>query len=87
MRACGVPDDQPAKAAIADQDVGAEAKNEVGYIRLARREHGIRKRIGGRRLVEQVGGTADLERRVRRERFVAAKVLGIQARGESFEGL
>ena len=69
VRACGVPDDQPAKAAIADQDIGAKAKNEVGYIRLARREHGIRKRIGGRRFEEQVGGSADLERRVRRERL------------------
>jgi len=85
VRVRGVPDYQPPEAAIANQNIGSEPKDEVRYTSLARREHGIRKRIGGRRLVEQVGRAADLERRVRSERFVPAKVRGIQARAESLE--
>ena len=85
MRACDVSDDQAAKAAVADEDVGTEAENEVRYTGLARGEHGIRKRIGRRRLEEQVGGTTNLERRIRRERLVAANVLRLQPAGESFE--
>ncbi len=59
-----VADDEPPNAPIADQDVGAEPENEVGYARGAGREHRICEIVGRRGIVEEVGGTSDTERGV-----------------------
>ena len=80
-----VSNHQSAKAGVAYEDVGAEPQHEVGYTGLAGRGDGVSQRLRRRRIVEQVGGAADFERGVRRDRLVAPQKCAVQARGEMFE--
>ena len=52
VSAGGVPNHQPAKPAVPDENVGSKAEDEVGHPQLASRAHGIRESIGGRGFVE-----------------------------------
>jgi hypothetical protein len=80
MRARGVPNDESAESAIANQYVGTESEDETGNALLTRGEHGIRKRISRRSLEEQIGWAADLERRVRSKRLGAPQVARVEPR-------
>src|SRR6185295_6372533 len=85
MRACDVSNNQAAKAAVADQHVGTQAKNEVRYTDVPGSEHGVGKQISRCRLEEQIGGTANFERGIRSKRLVVANVFRLQLAGESLE--
>src|SRR5947207_14377955 len=82
MSACDVSNNQAAKAAVANEHVGTQAKNEVRYTGVSGSEHGVGKRIGRRRLEEQIGGTANFERGIPSKRLVVANVFRLPpARG------
>jgi hypothetical protein len=78
-RGGGVPDHQAAEAAVADQDVGAQAEDEVRHCRFARGEDGGGEVVGAGGGVEEVGGPADPERRMRRERGIALEARAVES--------
>ncbi len=75
-----VPDDEAAKAAVPDKNVGAEAKHEVGNSERACCRHGIREIIGSPGVEHHVRGTADPERGVLSYRLGGAKPGRVKAR-------
>lgn len=87
MRLRGVSDDQAAKASVSDQNVGAESEDKVGYIVLSRREHGIGKCGGRRRLEEEIGRSANSKRRIRSEWLTSTYVPRVETCGETLECL
>ena len=72
MAAGAIPDHQAAKAPIRDQDVGTETQHKVRHAVRSRRRDRVCQFVGGARVIEKIGGTADLERRERRQRDGAA---------------
>ena len=86
MTGC-IPDDQPAKATIADEDVGAESEHETGDLPLASRENCIRQLIGGGCLVVKVRRSADLEGSIWSERLIESHALAANLRGERLKFL
>ena len=80
-----VANHESAKPSVANEDVGAEPQHEVGYTGFASGKDGIGQRVGRSRVVEQVGGSADSERGVRRDRLMAPEKRAVQAGGETFD--
>ena len=62
--ASDISDHEPAEAAVADEDIGAEAEHEKRYAAFASTGHGVCEIIGRRGIVEQVGRTSDAKRGV-----------------------
>jgi len=81
----GIADDQTAESPIANENVGTQPENEVRYVEVARREHGIRKRVGGSCLEKQIGWSADSKCRVWRDWLILAHVARVEPRGEAVE--
>jgi hypothetical protein len=81
----GVADDEPPHAAVADEDVRAEAEDEVRYVGLARRENGVCEVVGARGSIQQVRRTPDPERGVRSERLAPNEPPRVQAGGQCVE--
>src|SRR5262245_48753331 len=75
MCARGVPDDDAAESSVADQDVGAEAQDEIRYIKLTGGQDSLRECVGGGRLEEQVSRAADSKRGIWCEHFAAAHLV------------
>ena len=73
-----IADHDAAEALVADQDVRAEPEHEVRDAELARRGHRQREVVRGSGLAEQIRGSADLERGVRRELDIAARLQRVQ---------
>src|SRR5438093_1062860 len=65
-----VSDDETSEAFVADQNVGAEAEDEVGNLEVARREHGVRKLVGGGGFEVEVGWSTDTKGGIRSEQLV-----------------
>jgi hypothetical protein len=63
--------DQPAVSFVANQNVGAEAEQEIGDVELARDRDRLGQPLGRARVIEVIGGPADLECRVGCEHYVA----------------
>jgi hypothetical protein len=82
-----VADHQAPVAAVADEDVGAEAEEEVGHPQLAGGEHRGRQLVGRAGGVERVGRTPDAERRVLGERDAPPHAPGPQPGVEGGERL
>ena len=78
MMTGGVSDHQATESTVADQDIGTETENEVRYVEVARREHGIRKRVGGSCLEEQVGRTTDAECGVWPDWLITTHAAGVE---------
>ena len=81
----GIADYQSAEAPVTDENVGTKTENEVRYVEVARREHGIRKRVGGGCLEKQIGWSADSKRRVWPDWLILAQVARVEPRGEAVE--
>ena len=77
-----VSDDEPAVAAVADEDVRAEAEDEVRDLELARGGDGGREVVGAGGRVEQVGRTPDAKSGVLAERLVPLEAARVEAGGE-----
>ena len=85
MGPCDVSNNESTKPSIADEYVGAEAEDKVGYAGFAGDEHGIRKRVSRCRLEEDIGGTTNLERGIRSKQLVAANMCCLQPADELLE--
>jgi len=81
-----VADDEPAVPLVPDQDVGAEAEDEVRHPELAGAEHGPCEVVGGGGLEVEVGWPADLEGGERRQRHVAREVRTRESCAEAVDG-
>ena len=70
---CGIANDEAAKSLVADEDVGAESKDEIWNVELACDQDGIRELVGGASFEVEVGWAADAKSRVWREELVATQ--------------
>jgi hypothetical protein len=80
-----VANHEAAKPTVAYEDVGTETENEVRYVKVTGCEHGIRKRVGGSRLEEQIGRSADSKCRVWPNWLIALQVARVEPRGEAVQ--
>ena len=81
----GVADDESSESLVADQYVGTEPEHEVRNGMLSGRRDGVRQVVGGLRLIQEIRGSADLERRKWREWLIESDVLSVQFGGEGLQ--
>jgi hypothetical protein len=72
-----VSDDQTAKSLVSDEDVGAQAENEIIDTELAGGGNGPCQIICRCGIVKEIGWTADLECGVLSKRLFALEPLGV----------
>src|SRR4029079_1040821 len=67
------------------EDIGAKTEHEVRNLRFARGYDGIGERVGGIGLEEEIGGAADLEGGVGRQRLVPLQARAGERGGDALE--
>ena len=85
MRLRDITDYQSSEPSIADENVGTQPEDEIGYIVVPRGEYGVGERIGRRGLEEEIGRTTNAKRGVRSEWLVSSETLDIESRRNALE--
>src|SRR5882672_7365962 len=78
-----IPNDQSAKSAVGDEDVGTETEHEVRDAVLSRQGDRSSELVGVARFIEQVRRAADLERGERRKHDIASNARSAKGFNES----